>query len=183
AASCGRIDTICLLLDNGADIEGRDQYGKTALQTALGSRENRLDAASCEHLEVVQLLLDHGVQPQMDTGALPAAARCGSIDIICLLLDNGADIEGRGQYGETALQAAFSSWEGRSDVIQLLLDCGAQLQTDARTLLAAACGGSPDNVRFLIDHGADIEGHDQFGQTALQMASSCGHLEVVQLLL
>ncbi|KAI0027850.1 ankyrin repeat-containing domain protein, partial [Vararia minispora EC-137] len=119
----------------------------------------------------------------MDADALTTAAGYGSIDTICLLLDNGANIEGRGQDGETALQAAFGSREDRSDVIQLLLDRGAQLQMDARTLLAAARGGSTDNIRLLIDHGANIEGRDQLGQTALKQAAFYGHLEVMQLLL
>ncbi|KAI0027851.1 ankyrin repeat-containing domain protein, partial [Vararia minispora EC-137] len=115
ASEEGRLDVARLLIDHGADVEAQYHVRvhfrtyNTALQVA----------SSRKHLNVVQLLLDRGAKPQTDTGALTVAASYGSIDIIRLLIDHGADIKGRDQLGQTALQEA--AFHGHLEVMQLLL--------------------------------------------------------------
>ncbi len=50
-------------------------------------------------------------------------------------------------------------------------------------LVAAAQSGEAARVRDLLRGGAEVDGRDAFGQTALMLAAQEGHLEVVRLLL
>ena len=50
-------------------------------------------------------------------------------------------------------------------------------------LIYACCGGSEDVVKVLLDHGAEIECHNENGHTPLMEAASGGHVEVAKLLL
>ncbi len=52
-----------------------------------------------------------------------------------------------------------------------------------RPLHFAASKGFADIVRFLAEHGAQLDAKDNAGNTALHLAASKGNDEVVQLLL
>ena len=60
---------------------------------------------------------------------------------------------------------------------------GRWVSFDRLPLLAAAREGRVEVVRFLLDHGAAIEGIDETQATALIHAASSGHPDVVRLLL
>jgi ankyrin repeat protein len=50
-------------------------------------------------------------------------------------------------------------------------------------IVAAGMSGNDDAVLFLLDRGADINGAEPRGQTALMMAAYLGHKKTVRLLL
>jgi Ankyrin repeats (3 copies) len=50
-------------------------------------------------------------------------------------------------------------------------------------MVAAACDGCSENVRLLIEKGADVKAHDNGGTTALALAAAAGDLESIRLLL
>jgi ankyrin repeat protein len=52
-------------------------------------------------------------------------------------------------------------------------------------ILAASSGGphAAENIRTLLDHGADVNASNGFGNTALMLAAEKGHAEAVALLL
>ena len=50
-------------------------------------------------------------------------------------------------------------------------------------LIYACCGGYEDVVKVLLDHGAEIESHNENGHTPLMEAASGGHVNVAKLLL
>jgi len=50
-------------------------------------------------------------------------------------------------------------------------------------LRTAASQGETEHVAALLDQGADPDGHNRFGTTALHLASRNGHLRIVELLL
>jgi len=67
------------------------------------------------------------------------------------------------------------------------VDINAEPQSEAGggmpALIAAASGDHNDIVRFLLDHGADINRRDSTGNTALNHAAIHGNLPLVEFLL
>ncbi|KKP06190.1 hypothetical protein THAR02_01703 [Trichoderma harzianum] len=175
-----------LLLENGAAVD-------VTLQT--GQFGNALQMASSEgHIEMMQLLLDHGAQVNIQGGyygtALNAAcARSFSDDaipIIRLLLERGADVNiGGGEFGFPLQAVCARSIPEAGILAQILLDHGADVNArggEYGTALQAACVHSPTTVQLLLDHGADINAAGGEYGNALQAA--CIHYPtIVRLLL
>ena len=102
AASHGHTEVVKRLLDRGADINAKYDYGQTAL----------FRAADNGHIEVVKLLLDRGahIYAPYDDGwmLLLCAAYRGRTELVKLLLDRGADINAEDAVGTTPLDHAAS---------------------------------------------------------------------------
>ncbi|OPB46410.1 hypothetical protein A0O28_0065310 [Trichoderma guizhouense] len=175
-----------LLLQNGAAVDVNLQAGQFG---------NALQIASYEgHIEMMQLLLDHGAQVNAQGGyygtALNAAcARSFSSDAIPtvrLLLEHGADVSiGGGEFG-SALQAICArSIPEASTLAQILLDHGADVNVRGGkygTALQAACVHNPTMVQLLLDRGANVNTEGGKYGTALQ-AACVRSPTIVQLLL
>ena len=99
AAQNGQAEKVQALLESGADVDGKNKNGWTAL----------IYAALQGHPDVVRILLDAGAdvnaKANADETALMAAADVGHTDIVRTLLDAGADVNGKGSVGRTALMA------------------------------------------------------------------------------
>ncbi|EXL39664.1 hypothetical protein FOCG_17751 [Fusarium oxysporum f. sp. radicis-lycopersici 26381] len=81
-----------------------------------------------------------------------------------LLLVQGVDVNAQGgEYGN-ALQAA--SFEGYLEVVQLLLDEGADV--NAQTLQAASRGDTPEIVQLLNLNGAKMMSRKRSGSTNIR---------------
>ncbi|KAG9852947.1 purine and uridine phosphorylase, partial [Aureobasidium melanogenum] len=94
-----------------------------------------------------------------------------------------ADAEATDSNGRTALY--WASEEGHSNIVQILLDAGADLdaQSDYGTPLHAASEMGHDKiVQMLLDAGADLDAQSDYG-TPLRAASFSGHDKIVQMLL
>src|SRR5436190_1832515 len=104
-------------------------------------------AAQSGDLELLKVLLEHGADPMIPTDsgdtALSAAAGIGwvegvtyehsakeNVDVIKFLLDLVLDPNSSNQDGRTALMGA--ALKGRNEVVQLLVDHGAKLETRDR---------------------------------------------------
>ncbi|XP_016447471.2 protein VAPYRIN-like [Nicotiana tabacum] len=102
AARKGEVRTIQRLLENGANINGRDQHGWTALHRACFKGR----------IEAVKALIDHGIdvnaRDEDGYSGLHCAVESGHVDVAELLIKKGADIESRTSKGITALQIAES---------------------------------------------------------------------------
>lgn len=102
AAKKGEVRTIQKLLENGADLNGRDQHGWTALHRA--SFKGRM--------EVVKVLVERGVEvdakDEEGYTALHCAAEAGHADVTEFLVKKGADVEARTRKGVSALQITES---------------------------------------------------------------------------
>lgn len=205
------IETINLLVKNGADVNEKDEELGTALQVAC---------STVSTTTLVELLLEHDADVNAQGGrygnALQAACQSRALrhhvygiryhdshakeerlscaqDTVKLLLDRGANIHAQGGKYETALQAACFS--GSENLVQLLIDHGADVHTQGGiygTALQAAATASSQNrsygtriAKLLIDNGADVNAQGGKYGTALQAACASGfrQIEMVRLLL
>ena len=79
----------------------------------------------------------------------------------------------------------FAAFNGRENVLSVLLDGGANPDGGGSTRVPiywAAKGGSASCVRILIDHGAQINKPEKYGENALMVASKKGYTDVVDVL-
>jgi hypothetical protein len=113
------------------------------------------------------------------------ASLIGSIETVRPLLEIGADVNAKGGYYSTALQAA--SVDGYSQIIQLLLENGTDVNVQGgfhgTALQAASNMGHSQVVQQLLENGADVNAQGGRYGTALQAASGQGRSQVVQQLL
>jgi ankyrin repeat protein len=117
ACTKGNTEEMQSLLDQGANINGRDANHDTALLAALKNGK----------LEVAKALIKHGADAncRSKTGWTPLmlASKSGHRNISELLLDNGADVNAKREDLWTALHLA--SRNGHMEIVKDLLDrCG-----------------------------------------------------------
>ena len=171
----------------------------------LGAGAPLSNAAAVGRMDIVQLLLDHGADPNLPEEqiaprgkALYSAVYHGHYDIAKLLLERGAfpnpPVESSGD-------ALWVSQEWRPDkrMEQLLLSYGAtpmKENTDPdwpktphnwlriSPLHEAARTGDVEEARRLLEAGADLTARDEhLGSTPLAWAAKFGQLEMVEFLL
>jgi ankyrin repeat protein len=86
------------------------------------------------------------------------AAANGSLEGVEEALQQGADVDARGQFGDSALNLAAE--HGHKDVVQRLLDKGADIHNlggaDKTPIMNAAFAGNIGIVRLLLEKGARI---------------------------
>ena len=84
-------------------------------------------------------------------------------------------------------EAAFRGYFFRMKVLYRLgvnvNAAGCAYRSCFNPIWAAAFGGYDDEVRFLLDRGADVNAKTNFGSSALMAASFAGHDSTVRLLL
>jgi ankyrin repeat protein len=198
----GDVDSVRLLLEQGADPNIRNDAGATALMWAVDDPEK------------TRLLIEHGadVNARSDDARTPllnAAGMFGNTDVIKLLLDRGADLSAKSPdprgYATVLSEAART---GDESLLGMLLERGAEVKSagalpifaayrvrcakcldrlidraDRGTLTRAALLVSPplgdaSLVRTLLDRGADAKARDPKGNTLLMLASASDALPV-----
>jgi ankyrin repeat protein len=167
AAGRGHEGVVRLLLDNGADIHARrDKAGKTAATSLTESPEDQLSPEERQRLALEGVHLDSPYD----------------------------DDEWVATYTGNALYAAAEG--GHTNIVKLLLDNGATVDTDmgrnGNAFQAAVDGGYEEVVKLLLDGGFDVHTRgrcymDELGQfrdsNALCAAAEKGHTKLVKLLL
>lgn len=180
AATTDQAAVIDLLLARGAAVDCRDDDGRTAL-TAAFSRGNEASArllleAGADINGAAQSHLDPelGQDFNIHWTPLQGALISGKRELVELALDRGADLEGRGLMGQTAMHAAAYLPDDRLDLLDLLVERGAEVNAanwDGGTpLFTAALAGKTAAVQRLLCHGADPNLKNKIGQSALQYA-------------
>ena len=118
AADLGRLHTVELLVDYGADINAQDQTGSTPLKMAIEGG----------HIDISRLLLSHGahVNAEDAEGYTPLmwAVLYDNRAMVRLLLEKGANVNSQNEEGRTPLH--FAARYGKDlDIVRQLLAHGA----------------------------------------------------------
>ena len=173
-----KIDIINILLEKGADINAKDNYGWTPLVQAIHECEC---GCECEcSKEVIKILLEKGadINAKDNYGRTPLmhAIQYGcSEEVIKILLEKGADINAKDNYGRTPLMHAIQ-YGCSEEVIKILLDKGADVNAKDKNgctpLMHAIheCECSKEVIKILLEKGADINAKDNYGWTPLMHA-------------
>ena len=183
-------------IDKGANIKAVDWYGRTPLWSAVETRNMDVDNASfvnsidrAPFLELIQLLLDKGADPNVRmkevppirraflrvtgslawvdfTGQTPflTAALAGDVTVMRLLLKHGADPKIPTFAGTTALMAAA----GVNWVFDQTYDEGA--------------GALLEAVKLCAELGMDVNAVNSMGLTALHGAANRGSDDIIRFL-
>jgi len=127
------------------------------------------------HLEVVRVLIDHGVDVNRIAAGYPPLARAcgnGEWDIAEILLEHAADPNLVGGSGNPPLASATS--QGNVELMRRLLDCGARIEGRnhhrSTALHVAARNCVPEAVELLLSRGAAVNTRDDEGHTPLYWA-------------
>ena len=112
---------------------------------------------------------------------LIAAVKSGDTNAVRSRLTVGGNLDING-YMYTALY--WAATQGHTEIVQLLLETGANTQAARNTALGISAGnGDREIVKLLLDNGANTEAARNTGETALYTSACNGHFEVVKLLL
>ncbi|RDW65815.1 ankyrin repeat domain-containing protein [Aspergillus mulundensis] len=148
-------------------------------------------AARADAAGIAKLLIEKGADVNAEDNdrftPLHLAAEIGSQSICALLLQTGkVDIDANSKNGWSPLHLALMGQ--RSLVTEWLIRKGANTQAQDRlgwsSLHYAAETGSAQAAALLLQHGAEVNSHDEYiGWTPLHFAAIMGWQEVVELLL
>jgi ankyrin repeat protein len=149
AALYGDVDSVRLLLEEGADPNLRNDAGATALMWAV------------DDLEKSRLLIEHGanVNARSDDGRTPlliAAGHLGNTEVIKLLLDRGADLSAKSPsnlgYATVLSEAART---GDESLLRMLIKRGADVKSAGVVALWDASRSDCSKCFELLADGAD----------------------------
>jgi len=205
ATDPGCTDCIKSLIASGADVNAKDEDGRTALMRATTGdgvkaliaagadakgkygRQALLNAAQRGDADSVKALITAGADAKGTCGglALIYAVEEGDADSVKALIAAGADVNAKDGYGWTALLKAVG--KGDADSVKALIAAGADVnmkgKDDETALHKAAEKGDADCVKALIAAGADVNAKDGHGQTALIEAARKGDADSVKALI
>lgn len=209
AAYWGQQQVAEVLLARGADVNLRDEQGRTALHTRSVHRTPAVVAVLLAHgadprlrdhqgatplfyaatKEIAELLIAHGADPLvvLPNGWAPlhaaAVAIDGTADLVEYLLSQGCDPNARTRDRNTPIGLAAA--QGRTDTVAVLLAHGANPNRKDRLrrnpLTWAIAKGDQKTVDVLLRHGAKVM--DRHGDTPLHVAATEGSVEMVEHLL
>lgn len=159
AAYYGKFDVAQILLDHGANTEGRPSESDGAYAT-------NPDLLPGHHVETPLLL----------------SRSQWSEPLIRVLSKYHANLDAQMQNGDTLLHIA--AMEGKRTIVPLLLGLGAnpnmkECDYGSTPLHKAAFAGYPDIVQALLRGGVDTQSLNNLGQKAVEVARLYGHTEVV----
>ena len=184
ASARGDVGALRDLIRQKADIEQRDDHGRTALHIA--AHGSRYDAVR----ELAQAGANMNAQDSRRYDIVTIAAVKNDVEMLKLALSLGTDPRAiTSPYNGTALIAAAHL--GHAEVVRVLIAAKAPLDHVNNLAWTAALeavilgNGGPDHqatLKALIDAGANLAIGDRDGLTPLDHARRRGYAEMVRML-
>ncbi len=197
AALMGHTEVVALLLEHGADINGRSRDGGTALHTA----------AFLGRIETAKFLIEKGADANlqsniggtaMDGAKLDWTFTTAILGMLQIEVDEAEVKAGRTKVIELLskqpknVSSSHNLWKAASagdlSAINDALGDSADLnaldsQFGITPLGWAALNGQTEAAKLLIEKGADVNARSRDGSTPLNSAAFLGRIETVKLLL
>lgn len=200
AAASNTCRVVRFLVENGADVNGKDRGRRGVLHHAAmgGNKETVLYllrlgvpvdckstwgksalhmAASKGHTEIVGILTQNGADLQSSTGfgdtPLLLAAEEGHVECVKALVQNGSSVNVSNMALYTPLHNAAK--EGYTEVVSYLLRSGSCVDTtsakgETPLSLAVRKINNKDTVALLLSYGSSLNSHDRYKRTPLHYA-------------
>ncbi len=158
------IERVSTLIANGADVNAKDFYGRTALMEGTLIDVPVLEGTKEGYIDIVKFLLEHDADVNIKDGYGQTALHHAKQDsnIAKLLLECGADVNAKDDSGETALISALHY--GSIDTVYVLLehisemkDINAKTEEGYTALLLAEMKNYQDIVDLLKKAGAKYD--------------------------
>jgi len=173
----GRPEILQLLINYGADVNAKDDFGRTALALA----------SDCS-VDCCRILIRHGADVNTADdkfGGTPLILACcqGDINIIRVLVEEGkADVNQVDLSGRSPLMIA--SYKGQAEAIHLLVSNGAHIYVKDKkfgmnSLMLSSHMGHKACVEILLASGADTDSKDFDGVTAAKTSKTLDILQTI----
>ncbi|CAH1783527.1 unnamed protein product [Owenia fusiformis] len=170
AASKGYIDVMDVLIARGADVNWKNDSGKTALMMACYT--GKLE--SVERLR--QAGASYDITDKAGCAAIHSAIDGKNSELIEWILDDGADVNTKELSTKWTPLLRCASVNGNVNVASTLIKQGAELDikdADGKTaLMIAVVNGHQPLVELLLSKNADVQAKNEFGKTVIEMAHS-----------
>ncbi|MHC4556586.1 MAG: ankyrin repeat domain-containing protein [Planctomycetota bacterium] len=171
AVSLGDLEQLTALINDGANVNSKDERQSTPLHYAAGAGRK----------DVVELLIANGadVNAKDTDGNTPGHVALGKRNrpILDLLIAKGANF--------TSIH--LSAYQGDLDEVRSYIEKGTDVNTTdsygTTSLHYAARRGHKEVVEFLVAKGADVNAKDKRNYTPLHRAAGKGYKDVVALLI
>lgn len=171
AGSRGNRELVETLLVRGADVDARDEYGRTVLFSAAGRGWD----------SIVDELLDRGAEADIasDRGERPLqlAVEKGHLSIVERLVKAGVPLRPRDDLLRRAARA------DRARVLEYLLGDETPTEPSRELVHTTASHNNLKSLEVLLERGIDIEYRDEDGTTPLMIAAKRGYPRIVSRLL
>jgi len=171
AVVCGKVETVNLLLDRGADVEAVLKAPSLSAGASLGSTPNKTLlqlAAAHGHVAVTNCLLDHGAKTHGRVAdgklAFSIAIEEGHFMVAKALLERTLDIDTKSA-SQNDIPEPTNNWLA----LRWLKDRGWIPNIgDSRILLGIIKNGDDETAYLLIEHGASIDFTDKLLSEAFE---------------
>ena len=167
------LEEVCLLIDNGADVNCADTLGRTALMFSVKTK----------YFVLVKFLTEHGanVNTKDVKGRSVLFHAIHNQEIVSYLISQGAVVDQQTDLGSTALTKAARF--GFAHSVRYLLKAKASVSLKdkrGRNALMHCCEGNAEDSAKITDvlycYGVDLQDVNPDGKTALEISVQAGNL-------